>query len=163
MVATGDATRAFGSFEYVASGTSGAFAASNPSDILSTVVSKMRPRYRADAIWCMAPATLATVSQWKDSGGRYILTPVTAPGLPPTLCGYPVVEMEHWPAVAASALAVGFVNFKRTYTIVDRAFGTRILRDPFTSPPYTIFRGTRRTTGAPVNTECGKFIKLSTS
>lgn len=161
-VATTDATRAFGTLQYIPSGGASAFAASNPADALWNTVYALKPGYRTQACWLMAPSTLNTVSQFKDNYGRYLLVPSIAVATPPTLLGYPVYEDENMPAVAANAFPIAFGNFERGYVIVDR-WDLRILRDPFSSKPYVGFYSWKRVSGAPVNSEAIKLLKIATS
>ena len=159
LVATADASRAFGSVEFVGTGVSGAFPASNPSDILLTLASKVKARYRQNAKWVLNKATLFTIAAFKDTGGRYIFNPIAAPNVPATLLGYEVVEAEDMPTIAASSYSVLFGDFKRAYTIVDR-IGTRVIRDPFSNKPYIGFYTTKRIGGSVVNTEAYKALKF---
>jgi HK97 family phage major capsid protein len=160
--ATDDATRTFGQLQYVPTGVSGAFPASNPADILITLVSKMKAAYRRGSGWVMPKSALFTVAAFKDTSGRYIFNPITAPDVPATLLGYPVTEAEDMPAVAANSLSIAFGNFKRGYQIVDRV-GTRIVRDPFSNKPYIGFYTVKRVGGAVINSEAIKALKFSVS
>src|SRR5207237_529999 len=78
-VATGDATRAFGSIEYVGTGASGAFktltSTVNPADDLFTIVSKLKRAYRTGARWVMNKDVLFQVMAFKDYQGRYVFNP----------------------------------------------------------------------------------------
>jgi|SRR5690242_3408052 len=162
-VATADATRAFGSIEFVNTGASGAFATVsstvNPADIFYTCVSKLKAAYRAGSTWVMNKGVLFTVMGFKDNGGRYVYSPMTAPGTTDTLLGYPVVEAEDMPALGANSYSIAFANFKLAYLIVDR-MGTRVLRDPFSNKPYIGFYTTKRVGGGVVNSEAIKLIKF---
>ena len=158
--ATADGTRAFGTFQYVPTGAAAAFATTNPLDTFQQTVFSMRPGYRDGAVWLMSPSTMATVSQFKDSYGRYLLQPSPVLGQPATILGYAVVECEHMPAVAANALAVVFANLQRAYLIADRV-GTRVLVDPYSSKPNVGYYCTKRLGGAMINSECVKAIKIS--
>lgn len=160
--ATADKTRAFGTVEYLATGVSAGFAASNPGDSLIALVSKIKAMYRANAKWVMPKSVLFAIAAFKDSTGRYIFNPVTAPNVPATLLGYEVVEAEDMPDVSAGSMSVLFGDFKRAYTVVDRV-GTRIIRDPFSNKPYIGFYTTKRVGGAVVNTEAYKGLKFSAS
>ncbi len=71
-----------------------------------------------------------------------------------------MVYADDVPAVAASALAIVFGNFRAAYTIVDR-FGIRVLRDPFTSKPWVKFYTTKRVGGDVVNFEALKIQKIA--
>lgn len=157
---TADGTRAFGSIQTVGTGAAGAFPTSNPADFLINIVSQMKAAYRAGSVWVMSKAVLFQVAQFKDSAGRYIFNPVTAPGVPQTLLGYPVVEAEDMPALANNSLSIAFGNFKLGYLIVDR-IGTRVLRDPFSNKPYIGFYTTKRVGGAVINSEAIKLGKFA--
>jgi HK97 family phage major capsid protein len=162
--ATGDATRAFGTIEHVATGASGAFktltSTVNPADDLFTVVSKLKRAYRTGSSWVLNKTTLFAIMGFKDYQGRYVFTPASAPGVEDTILGYPVVEAEDMASyTTASSLAVAFGNFKRGYLIVDRV-GTRVIRDPFSNKPYIGFYTTKRLGGALLNSEAIKFIKF---
>jgi len=162
-VATGDATRTFGQIEYVGTGASAAFATLtstvNPADVLFTLVGKMKQAYRAGSVFVMPKAVLFTVMGFKDYQGRYVYNPVTAPGVEDTLLGYPIVEAEDMPVLAANSYSVAFGNFKQAYLIVDRV-GTRVIRDPFSNKPYVGFYTTKRLGGGLLNSEAIKLIKF---
>lgn len=162
MAATADASRAFGTVQYVPTGVAGNWPASNPADILLTLASSVKARYRNNANWVLNKATLFAIAAFKDSSGRYIFNPISAPNVPATLLGYPVVEAEDVPAIAASSYSVLFGDFKRAYTIVDR-IGTRVIRDPFSNKPYIGFYTTKRVGGSVVNSEAYKTLKFSVS
>lgn len=165
-VTTVDATRAFGTLQYTASGDANAFIAPtssvSPADCLAKLVYSLKPGYRNNAVWVMAPSTLSSIAQFKDTVGRFIVNPSIVPGIQPMLFGYPIYEDEHMPAVTSNAFPIAFGNFKRGYTIVDR-FDVRILRDPFTQKPYIVFYATKRVSGAPVNSEAIKVLKIAAS
>jgi HK97 family phage major capsid protein len=161
-VATSDGTRPFGVLQYVPSGGATGFAASNPADALYNLVYSLKPAYRVGSAWLMAPSTLNAISQFKDLQGRYLLQPALAAGAPPTLLGYEVVEDDNMPTVGAGAFPVAFGNWKRGYYIVDR-WDIRILRDALTQKPYVGFYCTKRVSGAPVNYECIKLLKIATN
>jgi HK97 family phage major capsid protein len=162
--ATDDSTRPFGTIQYIPSGAAGAFATASatvsPFDVLNTTVAAMKVGYRAGCKWYMSPSTLATLANVKDTIGRPILIPSITAGTPPMLVGYPVVECEHMPAIAANSLSIAFANMQRTYLITDR-IGTRVLVDPFSNKPFVGMYATRRTGGACQNTQSIKLIKMS--
>ena len=161
-VATDDTTRTFGQLQYVPTGVAGNFAASNPADILFTLVSKLKALYRQNSVFVTNKALLFQIAAFKDSTGRYIFNPVTAPNVPQTLMGYEVIEAEDMPALAANSLSLAFGNFKRGYEIVDR-IGVRTIRDPFSNKPYIGFYTTKRVGGTVINSEAIKAIKFSVS
>src|SRR5206468_2268481 len=106
-VATGDATRTFGSIEYTGTGASGAFktltSTVNPADDLFTIVGLLKAAYRAGARWVMPKSVLFAVMAFKDYQGRYVFNPTTAPGVSDTILGYPVTEAEDMAALAANS------------------------------------------------------------
>ena len=130
-----------------------------PSDILIDVVHALNPRYRQGASFVMNASTLAEVRKFKDADGNFIWRPGLVEGQADTLLGYPVVESEDMPDIAADSLSVAFGNFERGYTIVERT-GTRVLRDPYSNKPYVNFYATRRVGGAVVNSDAIKLLKF---
>jgi HK97 family phage major capsid protein len=98
----------------------------------------------------------------KDSDDRYLWSNNLAAGQPPTLAGFPVVEVQGMPDIAADANAVAFANMRVAYTIVDR-IGLRTLRDPYSAKPYVLFDWTKRTGGDLLNTEAIKLLRFATA
>lgn len=156
-----DATRTFGQLQYLATGAAGAFAA-NPEDKLIDLVQSLRAPYRQGACWVMNSATLAKVRKFKTSTGEFLWTPSLASGSPATLLGYPVVEAEDMPDIAANALSIAFGNFRAGYLIADRT-ETQVLRDPYSHKPYVHFYATKRVGGMVSNSEAIKLLKFSAS
>ncbi|MBL0924418.1 MAG: phage major capsid protein [Sphingomonadaceae bacterium] len=159
---TNDATRPFGTLQYVASGAAGAFVASNPQDKLVELVHALRAPYRQGAAWVMNASTLATICKFKTTDGAFIWQPGIAAGQPDTLLGYPVVEAEDMPDIAANSLSIAFGNFKAGYLIAERS-ETSILRDPYSNKPYVHFYATKRLGGAVTNSEAIKVMKFAAS
>jgi HK97 family phage major capsid protein len=157
-----DSIRAFGSLQYVASGAAGAFAASNPQDRLIDLVQSLRTPYRQGAVFVMNSATLAGIRKFKTSDGAFLWQPGLAEGRPDTLLGYPVIESEDMPDIAANSLSVAFGNFAAGYLIAERA-ETQILRDPFTHKPFVHFYATKRVGGGVSNSEAIKLMKFAAS
>ncbi len=160
--ATSDATRTFGTLQYVASGAAGAFLASNPQDKLVELLHSLRAPYRQGASWVMNSSTLATIRKFKTTDGAFIWQPGMVAGQPDTLLGYPVVEAEDMPDIAANSLSVAFGNFKAGYLIAERT-ETNILRDPYSNKPYVHFYATKRLGGAVTNSEAIKLLKFAAS
>jgi HK97 family phage major capsid protein len=86
--ATGDAARAFGTLQYLASGAAGDFSTS-PQDRLIDLVQALRAPYRQGAVFVMNSATLARIRKFKTSDGAFIWQPGLAAGQAATLLGYP--------------------------------------------------------------------------
>ena len=160
--ATKDAIRPFGTLQHVATGAAGNFAASDPADKLVDLVHALRPAYRQGAVFLMNSATLARIRKFKDGDGNFLWRPALVEGQPATLLGYPVIEAEDMPDIAADSCAVAFGNFAHGYVIAERT-GTRILRDPYSNKPFVHFYATRRVGGAVVNSEAIKLLKFSAS
>jgi HK97 family phage major capsid protein len=160
--ATADNVRAFGTLQYVASGAAGAFLGSNPQDRLVDLVQALRPPYRQGATWVMNSKTLASVRKFKDSTGAFLWQPSLISGNADSLLGYPVVEAEDMPDVAADSLSIAFGNFQAGYVIAERS-DTSILRDPYTNKPYVYFYATKRVGGCVSNSEAIKVMKFAVS
>lgn len=159
---TTDATRAFGTLQYVASGAAGAFVGTNPQDKLVDLVQSLRAPYRQGAVWLMNAATLAQIRKFKDTTGAFIWQPGLVAGSAATLLGYPVVESEDMPDIAANSLSIAFGNFQAGYLIAERS-ETNILRDPFTNKPFVNFYATKRIGGTVSNSEAIKLMKFALS
>ena len=89
VASTGDATRAFGTLQYVAAGAAGGFASANPQDRLIELVHALRAPYRQGASWVMNASTLATIRKFKTSEGAFIWQPGLSAGQPDMLLGFP--------------------------------------------------------------------------
>jgi HK97 family phage major capsid protein len=161
-LATSDTTRAFGTLQYVASGAAGAFLGTNPQDKLVDLVQALRAPYRQGAVWIMNAATLAVIRKFKDTTGAFIWQPSLSAGNQALLLGYPVIESEDMPDIAANSTSIAFGNFKAGYLITERR-ETNILRDPFTNKPFVNFYATKRIGGTVSNSEAIKLMKFAIS
>ncbi|WP_446325742.1 phage major capsid protein [Blastomonas sp. CACIA14H2] len=157
-----DAARAFGTLQYVASGADGSFASSAPENRLIDLVHALRPAYRQGASFVMNSSTLARIRKMKSDDGAFLWQPSLAAGQPATLLGYPVVEAEDMPDIAANSLSIAFGNFRAGYLIAERS-ATTILRDPFTNKPFVHFYATKRIGGQVMNSEAIKLMKFAAS
>lgn len=160
VASAGDATRPFGTLQYVAAGAAGGFASANPQDRLIELVHSLRAPYRQGASWVMNASTLATIRKFKTSDGAFIWQPGLSAGQPDMLLGYPVVEAEDMPDIAAGSLSIAFGNFRAGYLIAERS-ETSILRDPYSNKPYVHFYATKRLGGAVTNSEAIKLMKFA--
>lgn len=154
-----DGVRAFGTVQALATGVAGGFPASDPQDLLIDLVQALRSPYRQGAAFVMNSATAARIRKFKTDDGAFLWQAGLVAGQPDTLLGYPVVEAEDMPDIAADALAIAFGNFKAGYLIAERA-ETQILRDPFTNKPFVHFYATRRIGGQVMNSEAIKLLKF---
>ena len=155
----GDDVRAFGSLQYVPSGAAGSFAS---EDVLVDLVHTLRPAYRQGASFVMNSSTLAQIRKFKTADGAFLWQPSLANGQPATLLGYPVIEAEDMPDIAADSLSIAFGNFRAGYLIAERT-ATHILRDPFTNKPFVHFYATKRVGGQVMNSEAIKLMQFSLS
>ncbi|MFN3747365.1 MAG: phage major capsid protein [Sphingorhabdus sp.] len=162
IAATGDATRSFGQLQYVPVGAASDFPATNPQDKLLDLVHALRAPYRQGAVWVMNSATLAKIRKFKTSDGAFVWQPGLVTGQPDTLLGYPVVESEDMPDIAANTTPIAFGNFKAGYLVAERS-ETNILRDPYSNKPYVNFYATKRIGGAVSNSEAIKLLKIAAS
>jgi HK97 family phage major capsid protein len=160
VAVTTDATRPYGTLQYVASGAAGAFVGTSPQDRLVDLVHALRAPYRQGAVWVMNSNTIATVRKFKDSTGDFIWKPGLLDGQSSTLLGYPVVEVDAMPDIAANSLSIGFGQFQAAYSIAERG-ETAVLRDPYSTKPFVQFYATRRVGGALVNSEALKLMRFS--
>src|SRR5262245_19812433 len=109
----------------------------------------------------MNNATAGLVRKLKDADGRHVWSDSLINGQPPMLLGYPVEIDDNMPDVGAGQYAIAFGNFKRGYTIVNRA-GTKLIRDPFTSKGITKFNFRRRFGGGITHYEAVKLLRFAT-
>ena len=157
-----DAVRAFGSVQYVASGAAGGFAAASPQDRLIDLVQALRAPYRQGASFVMNAGTLAVIRKFKTADGAFLWQPGLTEGQADRLLGYPVIESEDMPDIAANSLSIAFGNFRAGYLIAERS-ETAILRDPFTHKPFVHFYAVKRVGGGVTNSEAIKLMKFSAS
>jgi HK97 family phage major capsid protein len=158
--AQADGARSFGTLQFVTSGAAGAFAASAPQDKLIDLVQALRPPYRQGAVFVMNSSTAAKIRKFKTSDGAFLWQPGLVAEQPDTLLGYPVVEAEDMPDIAADSLSIAFGNFKAGYLIAERT-ETQILRDPYSHKPFVHFYATKRVGGQVVNSEAIKLMKFA--
>lgn len=160
-VSTADASRAFGTLQYLATGQAAALA-TNPWDSLKDMLYTLRAGYRQRAVWVMNSLTMAAHAKVKDSTGQYLLQPAVHQGDPDTMLGKPVVVAEDMPAVAANAFPIALGDFMAGYLIAD--IGTYwMLRDEITQPGYVKFPMSKRVGGKLLDTNAIKLLKVATA
>jgi len=158
-----NASFAWGSLGYIVSGATSGFASTNPADKVVNLQHALKAQYRPGAVWLCNDATLGVMRQFKDASGSYYLwNPDPAGGFGGRFLGNPVEIDDNVADVGTGALALAFGNFKRGYTIVNRA-GTTLIRDNITSKGQTKFNFRRRFGGGIVNFEAVKWMKFATS
>jgi HK97 family phage major capsid protein len=157
-----DSAWVWGKLGYLPTGVSGDLPASDKSDILVDLVYAVKAGYRQNASWVMNRKTQAKIRKLKDDSNNYIWQPAATADGKATLMGFPLVEAEDMPDVAANSLSIAFGDFKRGYLVVDRQ-GVSILRDPYSAKPYVLFYTTKRVGGGVQNYEAIKLLKFGTA
>ncbi len=150
-----DDVRAFGKLQSIRSGN----AADISADSVLQLIYTLKKAYRMGAKFMMNNNSLFKVRTLKDGDGNYLWRPGLELDQPSTLAGYGIAENEEMPDVAADSMPIGFGNFMRGYTIVDR-MGTRILRDPYTNKPFVGFYTTKRTGGMLTDSQAIKLLQV---
>ena len=165
-VTTADASRAFGTLQYVPSGAAGAFVAAtasvSPADCLVNTIYTLKAGYRANGRWVMNSQTAGTVQKFKDLEGRFIWSNPMVAGQPPLLLGYPVTIAEDMPDIGANTFPIAFGDFQRGYLIADRT-GIRIVRDEVTRPGFVKYIISKRVGGKLLDTSAIKLLKMAAS
>lgn len=154
-----DGDRPFGTLQFVASGAASTFGTA-PDSTLIDLVHTLKAGHRQGASWVMNSATLAAVRKLKTADGAFLWQPGLVEGQPDRLLGYPVVEAEDMPDIAADAFPIAFGNFRAGYLIAERT-ATQILRDPFTNKPFVHFYATKRVGGQVLDSAAIKLLKIA--
>ena len=162
-----DASWAWGSVGYFATGASGDFTAQSSTigtgaDIFFDLIAGLKYPYRPNAQFLAKRTAVARLRKIKNTYADYLWVPGLQNGQADAFAGYPLVEVEDMPDIAASSYSVAFGDFKQFYQIVDRV-GVRTLRDPYTLKPYVLFYMTKRVGGGIKNFEAAKYLKFAVS
>ncbi|MFM5953147.1 MAG: phage major capsid protein [Novosphingobium sp.] len=154
-----DATRPFGTLQFTVTANASGFDAT-PELKLIDLVHSLKAAHRQGAVFVMNTKTLAAVRKFKATDGSFLWTPGLLEGQPARLLGYPVIEAEDMPDIAANAFPVAFGNFRNGYLIAERR-STTILRDPYTNKPFVNFYATKRIGGQVLDSDAIKLLKVS--
>lgn len=157
-----NASWAWGSLGYVASGAASDFATTNPADCIINLVYALGAEYRANATFVMNSKTAGAVRKMKDADGRFLWSDGLAAGEPARLMGYAVLICEDMPDIAAGAHAIAFGDFRAGYTIAERP-DLRILRDPFSAKPHVLFYASKRVGGEVTDFAAIKLLRFAVS
>jgi HK97 family phage major capsid protein len=158
----------WGKLGYVPTGVSGGLPVANtatgvgPSDALVDLIYALKRGYRQNATFVMNRKTQSAIRKLKATTGEYLWQPPVAAGQNATLMGFPLVEAEEMPDIAADSTAVAFGDFRRGYLVVDRV-GVRVLRDPYSAKPYVLFYTTKRVGGGVQDFDAIKLLKFGTA
>ena len=154
----GDGSRAFGSVQYIGTGSATGLG-DDPDLTLIDLVHTLKAGHRQGAAFVMNSATLAEVRKLKTVDGAFLWQPGLVEGQPDRLLGYPVVEAEDMPDIAGGAYPIAFGNFRHGYLIAERS-ATQVLRDPFTNKPFVHFYATKRVGGQVLDSNAIKLLKI---
>ncbi len=157
-----NASWAWGSLGYVATGAAADFASSNSSDCIVNLVYALGAAYRANGTFIMNSKTAGAVRKMKDADGRFMWGDSLQSGQPAQLMGYPVLICEDMPDVGANAYPIAFGDFHAGYTIAERP-DLRILRDPFSAKPHVLFYASKRVGGDISDYAAIKLMKVAVS
>jgi HK97 family phage major capsid protein len=157
--AADDAGRPFGTLQFLGTGNATGLGA-QPEEKLIDLVHALKAGHRQGASWVMNATTLAEVRKLKTADGAFVWQPGLVEGQPDRLLGYPVVEAEDMPDIAANTTPIAFGNFRAGYLIAERS-ATSILRDPFTNKPFVHFYATKRIGGQVLDSDAIKLLKIA--
>jgi len=153
-----DGTRAFGQVQYIGSGNATGLGSTAETKLID-LIHALKSGHRQGACFVMNSATLARIRKLKTADGAFLWQPGMVEGQPDRLLGYPVVEAEDMPDVAANAFPIAFGNFRAGYLIAEHG-STKVLRDPFTNKPFVHFYATRRIGGQVLDSSAIKLLKI---
>ena len=154
-----DAVRPYGTLQFLISGNAAGFDAA-PDLKLLDLVHSLKAGHRQGAVFVMNSATLGQLRKLKGTDGQYLYQNSLVDGHPVRLLGYPVIEAEDMPDIAAGSTPIAFGNFANGYLITERST-TTILRDPFTNKPFVNFYATKRIGGQVLDSEAIKLFRIA--
>lgn len=160
-VTTADASRAFGTLQYLPSGAAGDFL-SAAFDVFGSMIYTLKAGYRTNARWVMNSKTAGRLRIMKDADGRFMWQDSLAAGQPALLMGYPVTIAEDMPDIGANTFPVAFGDFFRGYLVADRT-DIRIVRDEVTLPGFVRYIISKRVGGNILDSNAIKLLKMSVS
>lgn len=158
-----NASYAWGSVGYIPSGGAADFAATVPDNALLDMISALKQPYRPNARWIGNRGTIGKVRKFKDTTGNPLWQPSLQLGQPATLLGYPVTEDDNFADVGANTYPLAFGDFKKAYTVAEKAGLQVNIRDPYTNKPYVMFYMVQRVGGGITNFEAFKALKIATT
>lgn len=88
-------------------------------------------------VYVMNRRTLAQLRTEKSTDGVFLWQPGMNGPVANTINGFPYLLANDMPDIAASSLSIAFGDFRRGYTIVDRA-GLSVIRDDYTQKKLAI-------------------------
>ena len=107
---TADASRAFGTLQYIASGQAAALPTS--ADVFYDLVYSLRAATATTPSGLLRSWFWPRCLKYKDTTNQYLWQPALTAGQPATFMGYGITEAEDMPAVGAGAFSLAFGDFK---------------------------------------------------
>lgn len=158
-----DASRPFGTIQYIKSGNASDFPATSPTfspiDPFVDVLMSLKAPFRQTSTWVFNSLTAGRLMKFKDNFGEPAWQPSRQEGQPDRFLGRPVELDENMPSIQANAFPVALASWQDAYWIVDRR-GISVLRDPFTQKPMVQFYTTKRVAGALYDSNAIKLLKI---
>lgn len=113
-----------------------------------------------DPVYVMNRTTLAFLRTLKSTTGSFLWQPGLNGPVANTLNGFPYIIAQDMPDIAANSLSIAFGDFRRGYTIIDRA-GLSVIRDDVSQKRKSIveFTMNRWNTGQVTLPEAIKLLK----
>ena len=154
---TTNGTYEFDKIEQVNSGSSGALTVAG----IISLQNALKEAYQANAVFMMKRETFGSLVKLNGTDNYFFNTMLDKnAGLSFSILGKPVVFASDMPAIGANSLSIAYGDFSKGYTIVDR-LGTKILKDPYSTPGQVTYRVERRTGGAVTDFDAIKLQKLA--
>lgn len=154
---------------YTASGQAATIAgaaagSAGQGDPLVNLIHAVKTAYARNGSWILNRNSLGKIRLLKDTTGKYLWDPGLNGGAAPTILNAPYVECPDMPDEGANAFPIGFGDWKRGYTMVDRV-ELAITRDPYTiaSSGQVKISARKRVGGQVVLGEAMRLLKCATS
>lgn len=160
-VSTADASRAFGTLQYIATGQA-AVLATNPFDTFNTALYTLKAGYRQNAKFVMNSLTLSQLVNVKDSTGQYLMQRDVTAASGMSISSKEIVVAEDMPIIAANAFPIALGDFQQGYLIADIP-GMWTARDEITKVGWVRFPMAKRLGGKLKDTHAIKLIKIAIS
>ena len=133
------------------------------ADELINLVYSLKSPYRRNAVFLMNDQTVSAIRKLKDQNLAYVWQPSLQAGQPDKLLGYDLYTSPYVPAMAASALAVAFGDFKN-YWIADRSGRTvQRLNELYSTNGQVGFVATERVDGKVILPEGIQLLQMKGS
>jgi predicted phage gp36 major capsid-like protein len=155
-----DASWSWGNIGTLKTGVAGAFAASNPSDILVDLVYALKAGYRQNASFVMNRKTQAWCASSRTRPATISGSRRPAAGAQATLLGFPVIEAEDMPNIATDSVSIASATSGAAiWSSTGRACASCAI--PIPPSRYVLFYTTKRVGGGVQDFAAIKGLKFS--